>query len=142
MLYLGHFSFSYESRIGGNRPEPWLGHFTAAAEARTAHEALKKFEALAQKMAADGHEVFDDVEVIYLESCIEVRAMPRAGFIGQVDLQQGSIGVGISATLPNTAQRNAVSYHLEPESEEEDGTYEPRPFTTLKKRARGTKRTR
>lgn len=144
MLYLGHFSFVYESRIGGKRLEPWHGHLTTVAEARTVPEALRKFSAIIEKMATDGHEVFDDVEELFLESCIEVKKMPRAGFVAQVDLQQGATDVGITATLPDTPQRYAVSFHLEPESEDKDGTYEPRPFMTLRKRARrrGAKRSR
>lgn len=138
MLYLGHFSFAYESRLGSKRLEPWHGHLTAAAEARTVPEALQKFSALLEKMAADGHEVFDDVQEVFLESCVEVKTMPRAGFVAHVELVQGSSDVGITATLPGLAERYAASYHLEPESEDEDGTYEPQPFLTLKKRRRAS----
>jgi hypothetical protein len=141
MLYLGHFSFAYESRLGSKRLEPWHGNFTSAAGARTVHEALRKFETLIRKLAAE-HEVFDDVGEIYMESCVEVKAMPRTGFIGQVELQQGPAGLGMSATLPGTSKRSAVSYQIEPESEDEEGIYEPRPFITLTRRARGRKRKR
>ncbi len=133
MLFLGHFSFAYESRLASRRAEPWHGHFTALAEARNVDAALEKFGALIHEFA-EKHDLLDDVEEIYLDSCIEVSAIPRAGFIGQVNLQEGDSPGGISTTLPRTAEKNAVSYHLEPESEEADGSYEPWPFVVLKKK--------
>lgn len=141
MLFLAHFSFSYDSRLGSRRAMPWHGHFTALAEARTVDAALEKFETLIHGLAAE-NDLLADIEEIYLDSCIEVKSIPRAGFIGQVNLQEGDSPGGISTTLPMTAQKNAVSYHLEPESEEADGSYEPWPFVVLKKRTAKRKRTR
>lgn len=135
MLFLGHFSFTYESRLGSRRAMPWHGSFTTLAEARNVDAALEKFAALIQAMAKD-NDLFDDVEEIYLDSCVEVRSIPRAGLIGHVNLQEGDSPGGISTTLPGTSERQAVSYHLEPESEEEDGSYEPWPFLVLKKKRR------
>ena len=134
MLFLGHFSFSYESRLASRRAMPWHGHFTAVAEARNVDAALEKFSALIHDLAAQ-NDLLTVVEEIYLDSCIEVNAIPRAGFIGQVNLQEGDSPGGISTTLPRTAEKHAVSYHLEPESEEADGSYEPWPFVVLKKKA-------
>ena len=134
MLFLGHFSFSYESRLGSRSAQPWHGHFTAVAEARNVDAALQKFAVLIQELAGK-NDLLDEVEEIYLDSCIEIRSLSRAGFIGQVNLQEGDSPGGISTTLPATAERHAVSYHIEPESQEEDGSYEPWPFLVLKKRA-------
>ena len=133
MLFLGHFSFAYESRIASRRAEPWHGHFTALAEARNVDAALEKFGALIHDFA-EKNDLLDDVEEIYLDSCIEVNSIPRTGFIGQVNLQEGDSPGGISTTLPRTAEKNAVSYHLEPEVQEADGSYEPWPFVVLKKK--------
>ena len=133
MLFLGHFSFTYESRLGSRRKQPWHGHFTAVAEARNVDAALEKFAALIDDLAVK-NDLLSEVEEIYLDSCIEVTSIPRAGFIGQVNLQEGDSPGGISTTLPRTAEKHAVSYHLEPESEEPDGSYEPWPFVVLKKR--------
>ena len=140
MLFLGHFSFAYESRLASKRAEPWHGHFTAVAEARNVDAALEKFGALIHEFA-DKSDLLSDVDEIYLDSCIEVSSIPRAGFIGQVNLQEGDSPSGISTTLPRTAEKNAVSYHLEPETQEEDGSYEPIPFVVLEKKPakRGTK---
>lgn len=133
MLFLGHFSFSYETRLGTKRKEPWHGHFTALAEAKHVDAALEKFAALIHELA-DKNDLFEDVDEIFLDSCVEVKSLPRAGFIGQVNLLEGDSPGGVSTTLPRTAEKHAVSYHLEPESEEPDGSYEPWPFVVLKKR--------
>lgn len=133
MLFLGHFSFSYETRLGTKRKEPWHGHFTALAEAKNVDAALEKFAALIHELA-DKNDLFEDVDEIFLDSCVEVKSLPRAGFIGQVNLLEGDSPGGVSTTLPRTAEKHAVSYHLEPESEEQDGSYEPWPFVVLKKR--------
>lgn len=140
MLFLGHFSFAYESRLASRRAEPWHGHFTAMAEARNVDAALEKFGALIHDMA-EKNDLLDDVEEIYLDSCIEVSAIPRAGFIGQVNLQEGDSPGGISTTLPRTAQKNAVSYHLEPEEQDADGSYEPLAFVVLKKQKKAKAKT-
>jgi hypothetical protein len=133
MLFLGHFSFSYKTRLGRKRKHPWHGHFTAMAEARTVDAALEKFAALIHGLA-EKNDLFADVEEIYLDSCVEVKALPNAGFIGQVNLLEGDSPGGVSTTLPRTAEKHAVSYHLEPESEEPDGSYEPWPFVVLEKK--------
>lgn len=133
MLFLGHFSFSYDSRLASRRAKPWHGNFTAVAEARNVDAALEKFASLIHELA-EKNDLLTDVEEIYLDSCIEVSSIPRAGFIGQVNLQEGDSPGGVSTTLPRTAEKNAVSYHLEPESEEPDGSYEPWPFVVLKKK--------
>lgn len=134
MLFLGHFSFAYESRLGNRRALPWHGNFTAVAEARNVDGALEKFAALIEKLAGET-DLLIDVEEVYLDSCIEVKTVPRAGFIGQVNLQEGDSPGGISTTLPGTSEKHALSYQLEPETEDEDGSYEPWPFVVLKKRA-------
>jgi hypothetical protein len=139
MLFLGHFSFSYETRLGRKRKHPWHGHFTAAAEARNVDAALEKFAALIHGLA-DRNDLFADVEEIYLDSCVEVKAMPKAGLVGQVNLLEGDSPGGVSTTLPRTAEKHAVSYHLEPESEEPDGSYEPWPFVVLEKKKKKKKK--
>ena len=132
MLFLGHFSFAYDSRLGSRRAQPWHGHFTALAEARDVDGALEKFADLVEAFARE-NDLLEDVEEIYLDSCIEVKKLPRAGLIGHLSLQEGYSPGGVSTTLPGTSEKNAVSYTLEPESEEEDGSYEPWPFMTLPK---------
>ena len=135
MLFLGHFSFAYDSRLASRRAQPWHGHFTALADAADVDDALEKFAELVEAFAQE-NDLLQDVEEIYLDSCIEVKKLPRAGFIGHVSLQEGYSPGGISTTLPGTAEKNAVSYTLEPESEEEDGSYEPWPFMTFTRRGK------
>lgn len=139
MLFLGHFSFAYDSRLGSRRAQPWHGHFTALADAPDIDAALEKFADLVEGLSQES-ELLKEVEEIYLDSCIEVKKLPRAGFIGHVSLQEGHSPGGISTTLPGTPEKNAVSYTLEPESEDEDGSYEPWPFLILDKREKRTSR--
>ena len=115
MLFLGHFSFAYDSRLASRRAQPWHGHFTALAEARDVDGALEKFADLVEAFARE-NDLLEDVEEIYLDSCIEVKKLPRAGLIGHLSLQEGYSPGGVSTTLPGTSEKNAVSYTLEPES--------------------------
>lgn len=130
MFYLGHFSFSFESKARGKSPQHWHGYFTAVAEAPNVSSALKKLEALVRKQA-EGSELFDDVKHIYLESCIEVKSVPRAGFLAHVALEEGESLGTISMSLPGVKHENASSYHLEPEEADADGGFDAEPFIVL-----------
>lgn len=131
MLFLGHFSFSYESKIASKKaPEPWHGHFTAVAEAKDVSGAMRKFEALIEKAAAS-NELFQEIDEIHLDSCIEVASIPTGGFLGHVALEEGETVGSISTTLPGVPQKYAVSYHIEPETTDEDGSYTEEPFLVV-----------
>ena len=41
MLYIGHFSFAYESKERRKPAQPWHGYFTAVVEAKGPDDALK-----------------------------------------------------------------------------------------------------
>lgn len=133
MLYLGHFSFAYESLVDATTPEPWHGRFTALVEAASISAAMRKFEALIKKTAGS-MDLFDEVDEIFLDSCIEVKSIPRAGLLGLVALQEGESSGTISTTLPGVPEKYGASYQLEPETTEEDGSYAPEPFMVLKRR--------
>lgn len=133
MLYLGHFSFSFSSKPRRKTPQPWHGNFTAVAEAKDVQAALKKFEKIILK-SLDGSELFADVKEIFLESCVELKSVPPAGFLAHVALEEGESLGSISTTLPSVNRKYATSYHIEPEStDDEDGSYDAEPFIVLKK---------
>lgn len=134
MLYLGHFSFAFDSKPQAKQPQAWHGYFTAVAEAADATAALKKLEALIRKTAASS-DLFSDVSEIYLESCVELRSTPRAGFLAHLALQEGESEGSISTTLPGVSRTHARSYHYEPEAVESDGSFEAEPFISLKDEA-------
>jgi len=129
MLYVGHFSF--QSRASRKKSQPWHGYFTAVAEAANVAGALKKFEAIARKSA--GSELFRDVSEIFLESCVELKSVPRPGFLAHVALEEGESLGSISTTLPGVDRKYASSYHFEPDTADEDGGFDAEPFVVLKK---------
>jgi len=49
---------------------------------------------------AQTSELLRDVSEIFLESCVELESMPRAGFVAHVALEQGESLASISTTLP------------------------------------------
>ncbi|MFN7982833.1 MAG: hypothetical protein U0Q11_13315 [Vicinamibacterales bacterium] len=131
MLYLGHFSFSFDAKARGKKAQAWHGYFTAVAEAPDANAALQKLDALIRKTAATS-ELLSDVPEIYLESCVELRSVPRAGFLAHVALQEGESLGSISTTLPDVGRANARSYHYEPDDTADHSTFEAEPFIVLK----------
>ena len=130
MLYLGHFSFSFEPKARQKKGQAWHGYFTALTEAADATTALRKLEALIRK-TAESSDLFSDVADIYLESCVELRATPRAGFLAHLALEEGESRGSISTTLPGVSRRHARSYHYEPDAVDDDGAFEAEPFIEL-----------
>lgn len=132
MLYIGHFSFAFESKERRKPAQPWHGYFTAVVEAKDASAALKKLDELVRK-SVEGAELFKDVTEIFLESCVEVKSVPKAGFLAHVALEEGESIGSISTTLPAVNRKYATSYHIEPETVDEDGGFDAEPFIVLKK---------
>lgn len=132
MLYIAHFSFSFENNPRKKNPQAWHGYFTAVAEAKNVEAALTKFEALVIK-SAESSELFSDVKEIFLESCVELTSTPKAGFLAHVALEEGESLGSISTTLPGLDHKYATSYHFEPEEADEDGGFDAEPFVVLKK---------
>jgi hypothetical protein len=146
MLYIGHFSFSFESRLPRKPAQPWHGYFTAVVEAPDASGALRKLDTLVRS-AAKGSELFSDVSEIFLESCVELKSVPRAGFLAHMALEEGESLGSISTTLPAVNRKYASSYHLEPDAVDADGGFDAQPFIVLKttkaktkSRTRGSKK--
>ena len=83
--------------------------------------------------SVEGSELFSDVAEIYLESCVELKSVPKAGFLAHVALEEGESLGSISTTLPSVNRKYATSYHLEPEQTDEDGAFDAEPFIVLKK---------
>jgi len=134
MLYLGHFSFSFESKPRRRKPQAWHGYFSAVADAPNATIALQRLESLIRK-TAESSDLFSDVADVYLESCVELRSTPRAGFVAHLALQEGESVGSISTTLPGVSRAHARSYHYEPDAVDADGAFEAEPFIELKSKA-------
>jgi hypothetical protein len=138
MLYVGHFSFTQISPRPGK--EPWHGLFTLVAEARTLQTAVTKFQRLIHDLAKK-HDLFDDVDDVYLDSCVEVRSVPRSGLLTFATLKEGEDTGGLSMSLLASGERNAASYSWgEPDDDESTGSKPVEPFVRFaRKRAKISK---
>ncbi len=119
MTYVGHFSFSSDDGA------PWHALFTCVVDAADVDAAVGKFKRLIRNVARRG-DVFDGVSEIYLDSCIELRSLPKSGLLTYVTIRDGEDIGGISATLLGATSRSAVAYSWGPEPVEP--STEPRPM--------------
>jgi hypothetical protein len=108
VIYIGHFSFKHHDE----RPDTECchGYFTSVVEASSVEKALVKFEALLRRLQKTST-VFDGLENIYLESCTEIGAVPKNGFLAYfVEIRGDSFGelstelVGVSGNKVNAYQ--------------------------------------
>lgn len=123
MTYLGHFSFDQRPP---RRGAPWHGIFTLVAEADSVAAALEKFDLLIHDLAAK-HDLFNDIDEVYLDSCVELLAVPKKGLLSYVTLREGEDVGGMSAALLGVPRTQAKSYSwgAPPETGGEPRTLEP-----------------
>lgn len=151
MIYLGHFSFDQRPP---RRGVAWHGLFTLVAEADSVDAALETFDVLIREMAVK-HDLFNDIDEVYLDSCVELAAIPKKGLLSYVTLREGEDVGGISAALLGASRKNATSYSwgAPPEIEGEARTLEafvqlapappaPKRRSTAKKRTARQAKTR
>jgi hypothetical protein len=119
MMYVGHFSFS------GDGGAPWHAFFTCVVDAADVDAAVGKFKRLIRDVARRG-DVFGGVSEIYMDSCIELRSLPKGGLMTYVTIRDGEDTGGISAALLGATSRSAVAYSWSPDPAEE--STEPRPI--------------
>jgi hypothetical protein len=138
MLYVGHFSFS-EHAIGRKFDDdddntPWHGIFTCMAEADTVHAAFDKFKALISQLRRD-EDLFDGVEEVYLDACVEITTVPDAGMLTHFSLREGEDTGGISTALRGVPEHCAAAYQLGSDTDEDDANDEDdhdiEPFMTF-----------
>lgn len=123
MMYLGHFSFDQRPPTRGG---PWHGLFTLVAESDTVAGALEKFDLLIRDLAAT-QDLFNDIDEIYLDSCVELMAVPKKGLLSYVTLREGEDVGGISAALLGASRKHARSFSwgAPPEGDGDSRTLEP-----------------
>lgn len=129
MLYVGHFSFAAERRRSGSaQPESWHGYFTCVAEADTIPEALNKLKKLIRRLR-NRHNMFTDVERIYLDSCIQSHSIPRGGFLAYYSLREGADTGDISTSIRGATPKQAIAFSLGAAVDDtDDEPREIRPF--------------
>src|SRR6266566_3394442 len=98
MVYLGHFSFESHDSTLPERPPNWRGYFSCMAEAESVDRALNKFDALLRRLARTST-VFSEVEEVYLDSCIEIKSIPRNGFLAFYKESRGEWNETLSSSL-------------------------------------------
>jgi len=122
MLYLAQFSFS-----GTHTEEPLAGqdasgHFNCLVEAEDVGEADRKLRALLRETKRK-HEILGGAATVYLDSLIEVKAVPKKGMLTFFAEYFQEMPDTIFAAVPHTGPRYCVAYSFGEgeEGEEEEG---------------------
>ncbi|MCR4426619.1 MAG: hypothetical protein NUW23_10620 [Firmicutes bacterium] len=131
MIYLGHFSFDKEPTTGAVEDQSYHGCFTTVAEAENVEEVMEKFEALIRRLH-DEDDVFDGVNEVFLDTCVECRAIPQSGFLAHFVEWVGEEVGSISTSIRGATHEEATAYHIQPDdpSDDSDG-HEVEPFVVF-----------
>ncbi len=117
MLYISHLSFHTERQD----EEPWHGYFTCVVDAPGIESALDKTRDLIRRLK-DEEDVLEDIDAVYLESCVEVKSVPDGGFMASFQEWDGEVQGSIVTSVRGTSGDNAVAFGWvadETEGEEE-----------------------
>ncbi|HHY35944.1 MAG TPA: hypothetical protein GX510_10030 [Firmicutes bacterium] len=107
MLYLGHFSF--DTRDDPEFPPVSCGFFTAVVEANNVEEAMKKFEALITEIRR-GEDVLERVCQVFLDACVELRALPKSGLLSYYVTYDAERRAMILTSAPGVSEEYAAVY--------------------------------
>lgn len=135
MVYVGHFSFMQEPRYGDQEVDgrAYHGYFTTIVEAEDIDYALEKFKVLLEKLK-DEKDVFEGINEVYLDICIECKTIPESGFLAHFmeweGRDRGSISTGIRGATDQ--QVNAYSYSPD-DIDAADGDSVIEPFLSFNK---------
>lgn len=110
MLYLGHFSFAQE-RVETDSVTEHHGYFTTVVEADNVEAAMGKFEILLHALRSEG-DLFDDVDEVFLDVCVECRVIPTEGFLAHFKKWSGGKTSSISTGVRGAAEEQVTAYSL------------------------------
>jgi hypothetical protein len=79
MHYIGHFSF--EDHLSETE-QHFHGYFTCVVDATDMDSALEKLRDLVVSLKRNDKDILGDVREVFLDSCIEIKSVPTAGFLG------------------------------------------------------------
>ena len=119
MIYIGHFSFM-KNPVDGDENQANHGYFTTVAEGDSVETALEKFDALIRKLYQDG-EVFENVDEVFLDACIECKEIPSAGFLAHYVEWLGEDNDCISTSVIGASEDQVADYYIESDEQDEDG---------------------
>jgi hypothetical protein len=132
MLYVASFSFD-TTAVSADCAEdrPYHGYFALVAEADDVEDALDKFKVLIIKLHRN-EDILDDVQQVFLDSCVEIRSIPNAGFLVHYAMIDGECLGGIFTSIRGASAEDATAYDIE-SPDEDDGvtTYNVEPFVEL-----------
>jgi hypothetical protein len=114
MLYISHLSF----HTIREDDEPWHGYFTCVVESTDVEAALDKTRSLVLKLRAE-EDVLEDVDAVFLESCVEVHAVPEEGFMTSLQEWDGEADSSIVTSVRGAGDEHAVAYGWMPDENEE-----------------------
>ncbi|PYS46865.1 MAG: hypothetical protein DMG13_29135 [Acidobacteria bacterium] len=138
MVYLGHFSFESHDPVIPTESLPrglsrWRGYFSCMAEAESVERALNKFEVLLHRLARTST-VLIDVDEVYLDSCIEIKSIPKNAFMAYYKEMRGecqSLSTSLVGVGPN---HHLVVYELTGEQcIDNDEAFVTQPFLVFRK---------
>jgi hypothetical protein len=116
MLYISHLTFHTEHADG----EPWHGYFTCVVEGADVETALDKTRNLILRLRAED-DVLEDVDAVFLESCVEVKSVPEAGFITSLQEWDGEADASIVTSVRGAGDDVAVAFGWMPDADEGAG---------------------
>src|SRR2546428_9883425 len=76
------------------------------------YRALDKFDALLRRLARTST-VFSEVEEVYLDSCIEIKSIPRNGFMAYYKETRGECNESISTALASFCLETGPGLYLQ-----------------------------
>jgi hypothetical protein len=139
MLYLGHFSLDRLERRR-RASAAWHGYFTCVVEAADMDDALAHFHRFIATLRETDGELFEDVTEVHLEACVEIRSVPRTGFLAFYNLLEGENRGGMSTAIRGATEREAVAVRIgAPDEQDSDEAHEVEPFIVFQ-RTRGRHR--
>ena len=119
MLYIGHFAFARDGNHHGYGPSH--GYFTTVIEAPDIETALDKFKTLLHKLRED-EDLFDDVNAVFLDACIECHTIPPTGFLAHYRQWLGPDEGSISTSIRGATEDQAVAYESRIDDNDDDDT--------------------
>lgn len=134
MIYLGHFSFHVD-RMSDPMSDLTAGTFTGVVDAKNINAAIKQLRLLVRAMPKEKGlgDMLAGVAEIYMDSCSEIKQVPRRGFIPFFSLHTDSDEPGGITTANRgvtKAQATAFMYGNEK-------TDSPTPFVRFKRATAG-----
>ena len=118
MIYVGHFSFMRSHTDGSGEDQSYHGYFTTVTDAENVEDAMEKFEVLIRKLYKDG-DLFNDIDEVFLDACIECKAIPSTGFLAYFAEWMGEDTGRLATSIRGASDDQATDYYIESDNQDE-----------------------